>query len=75
MCVCVWVWFSLCFLVLCVSLVVRVCLVFLGLSGVVFLGLGVCVVVFLGFCDFVILVYVLGLPSRAASPGNHAYHE
>ena len=33
-----------------------------------------CVVVFLGFGDLCFCVN-LGLPFRAANPGNHAYHE
>ena len=34
----------------------------------------VCVVVFLGFGDLCFCAN-LGLPLRAANPGNHAYHE
>ena len=74
LCVCVFGLVWLCFLVLCVSSGFLVCLVFSGFWVFVFLGLGVCVVVFLEFCVVGVCVD-LGLPFRAANPGNHAYHE
>ena len=75
-CVCVWVWLSLCFLVfVCVWVPAGFWVSgFVGFCVSWFGCVRVCVVVFLGFGDLCFCVN-LGLPFRAANPGNHAHHE